>query len=191
MTVESAVFISQLNTALPSSSDPKSEGDDHVRLLKSALKATFPNFGAAALAASNAQLDKVVTTFSVASAPAGAVTVDGSGNVGVGTGTIPAGRRLVVTGGAIRLDADTNLEFGGASAGLYGNSASNYLVLFTSTTERMRIDPSGNLIKTVNTSAPALSANQTMVVSLPSDTQLRFSVRGSDGVTRAATLTLA
>lgn len=44
MTVESASFLSQLNLALPDPNDGKSEGDDHLRLLKSVLQGTFPNF---------------------------------------------------------------------------------------------------------------------------------------------------
>ena len=44
MTVETATLISDLNASYPSATDPKSEGDNHIRLIKSALKATFPNF---------------------------------------------------------------------------------------------------------------------------------------------------
>ena len=43
MTIETATYINQLNSALPGATDPKSEGDDHIRLLKSTVKATFPN----------------------------------------------------------------------------------------------------------------------------------------------------
>lgn len=43
MTVESATYINQLNAALPGATDPKSEGDDHIRLVKTTVKATFPN----------------------------------------------------------------------------------------------------------------------------------------------------
>jgi hypothetical protein len=43
MSVESASFINQLNESNPTSSDLKSEGDNHIRLLKSTLKTTFPN----------------------------------------------------------------------------------------------------------------------------------------------------
>ena len=43
MTVESASFISQLVTANPAASDNISEGDDHIRLVKSVLKSQFPN----------------------------------------------------------------------------------------------------------------------------------------------------
>ncbi len=43
MAVETAPFINGLNPTLPSATDLKSEGDDHLRLIKGALVATFPN----------------------------------------------------------------------------------------------------------------------------------------------------
>lgn len=47
MTVETAIYISDLNAAYPAAGDPKSEGDDHLRLLKTVTKATFPNVAGA------------------------------------------------------------------------------------------------------------------------------------------------
>ena len=52
MTVESASYISQLDTTLPTAADLISEGDDHLRLTKAVLKTQFPNFGTTAIAAS-------------------------------------------------------------------------------------------------------------------------------------------
>jgi hypothetical protein len=43
MSLESATYISDLVVTNPTSSDPKSQGDDHLRLLKSTIKATFPS----------------------------------------------------------------------------------------------------------------------------------------------------
>jgi len=43
MTVESATYINQLDATKPGATDLKSEGDDHLRLLKSTIKASFPN----------------------------------------------------------------------------------------------------------------------------------------------------
>lgn len=43
MPVETATYISDLNTANPTGSDLKSEGDNHIRLVKSTIKTTFPN----------------------------------------------------------------------------------------------------------------------------------------------------
>ena len=45
MTVETANYISQLDPTYPAAGDPKSEGDNHLRLLKTVLKTQFSNFG--------------------------------------------------------------------------------------------------------------------------------------------------
>lgn len=201
MTVESASYISQLNATYPTGADAKSEGDDHVRLLKNVLKTQFPNFGAAALAASNTQLDKLVTTFTVTNALNGAVTVTSGGDVGVGTSS-PAGRlELYNTSAACQLyiraantsfseiyfsDTDSNTP----GAITYSHT-DNFLGFYVNSTERIRVDQSGNVVKTVTASAPTLLSNNKMVFSLPSDTQLQISVRGSDGVTRTANIALS
>lgn len=57
MTVESASYISQLDTTLPTASDLISEGDDHLRLTKTVLKTQFPNFGTTAISASAAEVN--------------------------------------------------------------------------------------------------------------------------------------
>lgn len=43
MALETATYINQLDAANPLGSDPIASGDDHLRLIKSTLKATFPN----------------------------------------------------------------------------------------------------------------------------------------------------
>lgn len=43
MGLETATYISDLNTSNPSSSDFLSQTDDHIRLLKATLKSTFPD----------------------------------------------------------------------------------------------------------------------------------------------------
>jgi len=47
MPLEVGTFISDLVSTNPTSTDPKAEGDDHIRLLKSTIKATFPNVSGA------------------------------------------------------------------------------------------------------------------------------------------------
>ena len=42
MTVESAVYLNTLDATYPTGADSKGEGDNHLRLLKTVLKATFP-----------------------------------------------------------------------------------------------------------------------------------------------------
>ena len=43
MALETASYIAQLNSANPTSTDTVSQADDHLRLIKSVLKNTFPN----------------------------------------------------------------------------------------------------------------------------------------------------
>jgi len=43
MAIESATYIDDLVATNPLATDPRSEGDDHIRLLKAVLQATFPN----------------------------------------------------------------------------------------------------------------------------------------------------
>lgn len=59
MPLESASFISQLNVANPASTDTVSQADDHLRLIKSVLKTTFPNIDAP-VTATPAQLNNPV-----------------------------------------------------------------------------------------------------------------------------------
>ena len=47
MPLETSTFITGLDNTWPLSSDPVSSGDDHLRLIKSVLQATFPNANAA------------------------------------------------------------------------------------------------------------------------------------------------
>lgn len=67
MTVESATYISQLNPSLPTGGDPKSEGDQHLRLVKSTAQNTFPNLGAAAVIRTAAELNDVINKAPIAS----------------------------------------------------------------------------------------------------------------------------
>lgn len=57
MTVESANFISQLNDSLPDESDSRTEGDDHIRLIKTVLQGSFPNLGPASANVTAAELN--------------------------------------------------------------------------------------------------------------------------------------
>ena len=47
MPLENAQFIRDLNANYPEGGDPRSRGDDHLRMLKRVLQATFPNLGEA------------------------------------------------------------------------------------------------------------------------------------------------
>lgn len=59
MGLESATYISQLVATNPTSSDSKTQGDDHIRLMKAVLQAQFPNLGAAAVTPTAVELNYV------------------------------------------------------------------------------------------------------------------------------------
>lgn len=50
MALETGSFISDLIATNPTGTDPRNQGDDHIRLVKSVLKSTFPNVTGAMLA---------------------------------------------------------------------------------------------------------------------------------------------
>jgi hypothetical protein len=66
MPLETASFISQLDASNPAHSDQVNQADSHLRLLKATVKATFPNFTAAALVSTQAQIDAVCSSGLVA-----------------------------------------------------------------------------------------------------------------------------
>lgn len=47
MTIESVTYISDLNASYPESNSAKADGDNHIRNLKTGIKATFPNISGA------------------------------------------------------------------------------------------------------------------------------------------------
>ena len=208
MTVETATYIGSLNSALPTGADAKAEGDDHIRLLKSTILATFPGM-TGAMTGTHTQLNKLVSTFSIASAPANSVYIDASGRVGIGV-SVPSSYCDIRTGGsaeALRIiGGESFMSFFDTANGTRGafiscgatgltfasEAQGNNLIRFlTNGVERSRIDSIGNTITRMTSSAPALTDNLALVFSLASDTQLRISVRGSDGVTRTADIPLA
>ena len=57
MALETATYISQLVDTNPTASDPVSQGDDHLRLIKSVLQSQFTTLGAAAVTTTAAELN--------------------------------------------------------------------------------------------------------------------------------------
>ena len=86
MALESGTFIDSLNASNPTSTDIVSQADDHLRLIKSTIKATFPNIDAA-VTATPAALNAAtsfdlpaasIIAFAGSSAPSGFLICDGS-----------------------------------------------------------------------------------------------------------------
>ena len=131
MGLETATYISQLVDTNPTSSDPVSQGDDHLRLIKEVLQAQFTTLGAAAVTTTAAELNLLdgVTAVGDASGPGSSTdnaiarfdgtggktlansstTIGDNGDIVVG-GTTPT--VTIGDGGA----EDTMLVFDGAAA---------------------------------------------------------------------------
>lgn len=109
MSLESASFINQLIATNPDGSDPKGQGDDHLRLIKKVLKDTFPQFTGALTGTQvqyNALLGEGVVAFpgmvvmfsgDIASIPAGWLLCNGAGTLSNG-GPVPDLRNRFVVG---------------------------------------------------------------------------------------------
>lgn len=85
-----------------------------------------------------------------------------------------------------------------AAVATFGSSANSFLQTNSTTTlNNLTVSTGdlkvsqGNLITNVSASAPYLDANSTLTFELVSDTSLNILVRGTDGVTRSANLTLS
>ena len=152
MGLETGTYIDSLNSSNPTAGDAVSEGDDHLRLIKSTVKATFPNLSNAVtsthtelnlldgVTANTTELNYVdVTTLGTVQASK-AVTADASKDV---TGF----RNLTLTASSgadhtFVSSGTTNLVIG---ADENNEVASSNLIFNVDGTERMRLDSSGNL----------------------------------------------
>lgn len=74
-----------------------------------------------------------------------------------------------------------------AGFGGYGG----FQTFWTNGVQRMRIEVAGDIVSLPTATPPTLANNGEMVMNVTSNTNLRISVRGSDGVTRVANITLA
>jgi hypothetical protein len=118
MPLESANYINQLNPANPLSTDSVSQSDDHLRVIKAALKNTFPNLDAPVLSTPS-QLNNpvpvgVILMWSglITAIPLGYQLCDGT------NGTPDLRNRFVVGAGATYTEKTVG---GSASTGMAGS----------------------------------------------------------------------
>jgi hypothetical protein len=103
-----------------------------------------------------------------------------AGNVGIGTDS--PGAKLHVSGGMMELDDGYGLRWGDNSVGIYGNAANETISMYTSASERIRIDSSGNV--GIGTTAPFGTAANRTVLSVNGTTDVSLNV-GTGGSQRA------
>jgi len=88
-----------------------------------------------------------------------AMTLDASGRLGIGTAS-PT--RPLDVNGSMRLANDSVVEWGGVTTSIAGSSSTNTLFFSTSSTERARIDSSGNFL--VGTASNSLGGSSAIIV---------------------------
>jgi hypothetical protein len=119
--------------------------------------------------------------------------ITSDGNVVIG-GTSANGKFMVFDANAsIRATSSSGPSirlFAGLSC-ILETATNDDLIVRTNSVEAARFTTGGNLIQSAPTTPPSLATNGQMVFNLTSNTNLRVSVRGSDGVTRTANITLA
>jgi microcystin-dependent protein len=124
MPLETGTYLSDLVPANPAHTDGMNQGDAHMRLIKSVIKNTFPNFTSAALNSTQAAIDNAVAVVTGVAAhliPVGTLAALSLHPVGDGTTGIfspGTGKLAVVSGGAATLTCNTDgsANFGGSLA---------------------------------------------------------------------------
>ena len=125
MGLETGTYISDLNSSNPVAGDPVNEGDDHIRLVKSTVKATFPSI-TGAVTSTHTELNKLdgvtanTATTLQAVYPVGSIYINAAvatnpGTLlGFGTWAAFGAGRVIVGLNAADSDFDTVQETGGA-----------------------------------------------------------------------------
>ena len=127
MGLETATYISDFNVNNPTQNDPVGEGDNHIKMIKSALKTTFPSI-TGAVTGTHTAINSAVTAANAATSANTASTIverNASGNFTAGTITAAltgdvkgdvknAAGTVVLAAG----DANTEATFTGTVTGL-------------------------------------------------------------------------
>jgi hypothetical protein len=123
MALETATYISDLVDTNPTGSDQKSQGDNHIKLLKTTLKATFPSV-TGVVSATHTQINAAASpsivnissgagtiTWDVTAAPFAKITLDTNKTFAAPTGLTVGWKYLVVTQGATARTITWNAAF--------------------------------------------------------------------------------
>ena len=134
MALENGTYVNSLVTSNPASTDGIAQADDHIRLIKSVLKNTFPNItGAVTVTQANlngtTSIPSSLTDLSITDGSANQVLqTNGSGSfsfVSLAEGvTYTGGTGITVSGSTITCTVDTPAEIGLANLSSNGNALS-------------------------------------------------------------------
>lgn len=136
MAVDTAAYIGSFDTSKPTASDPKAEGDDNFRHIKTAVKASFPNV-TGAVTATHTELNRVagvtadVQTQLDAKAPLASPALTGTPTVPTasnGTSTTQAASTAFVQAAIASVNAQTALTLSVDSAAAITATAGQHIV---------------------------------------------------------------
>ena len=130
MALESVTHISDLNVLNPTAGDPKAEGDDHLRNIKTALKTDLPNISGA-MTATHTALN------AIAAGTGNTATGTGAANLGGTNNTVGAayGANLGGTYATTRAVIGATVQGSGGSSTTSGQAQIRKLVLSGVTTD--------------------------------------------------------
>lgn len=125
MTIESVTYIDDLNASYPAGTDVKSEGDNHIRNIKTAIKATFPSIdgpvtttqaelnildGATVTTAELNVLDGVTATAAKLNAPTSGTATATTSGTSIDFGSIPSwAKRIVISFVGVSTSGTSNM----------------------------------------------------------------------------------
>ena len=136
MALESGTYIDSLNASNPVATDGLAQADDHLRLIKSTVKATFPNV-AGAITSTQTELNKLdgatASTTELNYVTGVTSSIQGQFN---NVSTALSGKQATITGAATTID-DTNLT---ASRALLSDSSGKVAVSAVTSTELGYLD---------------------------------------------------
>lgn len=112
MALESGTYINSLNVSNPASTDALAQADDHLRLIKSTIKATFPNVSGA-VTLTHAEINALQGLAGNLSAPQGTQMVFATSPAPVGwtTQTANNNKALRVVNGSTTLGTGGSVNF--------------------------------------------------------------------------------
>jgi microcystin-dependent protein len=173
MPLETATFIPDLVTSNPAHTDGLNAADAHLRLIKSAVKATLPNFTSSALASTQAQLDAAVaatTGTAVSQFPLGSAALPGITPVGdpnTGIYSPGADQLSFAVGGAqaLSIGADKSVACAGALGTVGGIACAGTMGASAYTGGTGQLVPTGTPLMWLTDTAPTgfLMANGQLV----------------------------
>lgn len=121
--LEAATYISDLVPTNPAASDPKAQGDDHLRLIKAALQASFPNASRAFYIPTSVAAQTSTVNVAAAdqgkiypvNATSGALTVNLPANAGIPDGFEVSVFKTDASANAVTIDPNSSDTINGAA----------------------------------------------------------------------------